>query len=172
MKNKKTASFYVAYIIAVIVFGLGAVYYEIYINSEPVLTVTPGQPIKPPTIMASTTAPQPLSLIVVRTLVDQEHGLGDRSSLPMNEGMLFVFPTASNYGIWMKDMQFSIDIISLDSYFNVVHVEPSVSPQTYPTIFYSPSNTRYIIETNAGYAAQNNIKVGDILDFAREAVNK
>ena len=86
--------------------------------------------------------------------------------------MLFVFNTPASYGIWMKDMLFPIDIISLDDHFSIVHIEHNVSPATYPNVFYSPSSTRYIIETNAQYANANDLHEGEVLDFARQAVNK
>ena len=162
---------YVSYVLVVCALGIGLFFYEIHINSEPLLQVT-SEEVASSTPVTQHPSIEPLSLIVVRTDADKERGLGGRTSLPVNEGMIFSFDTPSSYGIWMKDMQFSIDIISLDANFSVVHVESAVSPQTYPRVFFSPSTTKYIIEANAGYAQKNNVKVGDVLDFGRIAVNK
>jgi uncharacterized membrane protein (UPF0127 family) len=166
-KNKKLSSrSYLVYVLGAFVLGCVLFLYEVHLNSAPLLRTTSGLTQN----QVHNEAIAPLSLIVVRTEADQERGLGDRASLPADEGMLFVFDKPSDYGIWMKDMQFSIDIISLDANFSVVHVEPDVSPATYPSIFFSPPSTKYIIETNAGYAEKNNIKVGSVLDSARKAV--
>ena len=155
---------YYWYVIGVCSLGAVLFCYEMYVNSSPLLTSS--------TVEQNTIVTQPLSLIVARTQAAKEHGLGGRSSLPVDTGMLFVFDRAANYGIWMKDMLFSIDIISLDANFVVTHLESHVASSTYPTIFYSPATTKYIIETNAGYVIKNNVKVGDVLDFAKKAVNK
>ena len=113
-----------------------------------------------------------LNIIVSRTEAQKELGLGNRASLPADEGMLFVFDHPSAYGFWMKDMSFPIDIISLDSNFVVTHIESNVSPASYPKVFYSPQDTLYVLETNAGYAENNNLKVEDALDFLKNSVNK
>ncbi len=173
-RNKLGPHAYLGYVLVACVVGAGLFFYELHVNNEPLLQVSPAHAVETAPMSAhfpKNQAISPLSLIVVRTLADQERGLGDRASLPADEGMLFVFATSSDYGIWMKDMQFSIDIISLDKNFSVTHVEPDVSPDTYPNVFFSPSTTQYIIETNAGWAQKNNIQVGDTFDFAREAVN-
>ncbi|MEI6057382.1 MAG: DUF192 domain-containing protein [bacterium] len=160
-ENHKEFKYY-WYVIGVCSLGAVLFCYEMYVNSSPLLTSS--------AVEQKNVVSQPLSLIVVRTQAAKEHGLGGRSSLPVDTGMLFVFDRAANYGIWMKDMLFSIDIISLDADFTVSHVESNVATSTYPAIFYSPSSTKYIIETNAGYARKNNVKVGDVLDFAKKAV--
>ena len=178
---------YLGYVLGVFVLGGVIFVYEMNVDSEPLLQVsspastsvstsTPAaisvsSATSTPIVTPKTASIQPLSLIVVRTDADKERGLGGRASLPANQGMLFVFDQPASEGIWMKDMQFSIDIISLDAHFAVVHIESNVSPLTYPKAFVSPLSTKYIIESNAGYAQKNNIKVGDVLDFARVAVN-
>ena len=160
---------YASYVLGVFAFGALLFFYEIHLSNEALLIETPAPSLQND-VSSSTGALSPLSLIVVRSEADKEHGLGDRASLPANTGMLFVFSQPSAYGIWMKDMQFSIDIISLDENFSVVHVEPNVSSSTYPKVFYSPATTKYIIETNAGWAQKNNVKVGDVIDSAKKAV--
>src|ERR1700685_2161892 len=45
-------------------------------------------------------------LEVAQTEVVQEKGLGDRASLPADQGMLFVFVGQATRCFWMKDMQF------------------------------------------------------------------
>ena len=113
----------------------------------------------------------PISVFVVRTQADQELGLGERASLPPSQGMLFVFKEPDLYGIWMKDMQFPIDIIWLDANFRIVTIETNVSPDTYPKVFYPAQNSSYVLETNANFSVKNNWRVGQSLLFLKQAVN-
>lgn len=50
---------------------------------------------------------------IALTEADRTRGLSFRSTLNRQSGLLFLFPTPSHYGFWMKDMQFPIDIIFL-----------------------------------------------------------
>ncbi len=60
---------------------------------------------------------------VVTTQAAQAQGLGGRSDVPENYGMLFVFPTDQRVGFWMKDMQVPIDIIWLSDTGAVLGIE-------------------------------------------------
>lgn len=91
----------------------------------------------------------------------REKGLSGRESLGENEGMLFVFDEPGRYGFWMKDMNFPIDIIWIDSERTVVEVTKEVAPDTFPKTFYSQKTVRYIVETKAGFTRENNVQPGD-----------
>jgi uncharacterized membrane protein (UPF0127 family) len=74
---------------------------------------------------------------------------------------VFIFDTAEKWSFWMKDMNYPIDIFWLDENGVVVHIEESVSPDTYPTqSFVPPVPALYVIETKAGFAQENNIMIG------------
>ena len=102
----------------------------------------------------------PLKVAIVNTPETREKGLSGLENLPQNHGLLFVFPENERYGIWMKDMLFSIDILWLNENMRVVHLKENVSPDTFPEIFYPPTNARYVLETNTGFAARHGITEG------------
>lgn len=89
---------------------------------------------------------------IVTDPIEQERGLGGRTNIPANYGMLFVFPKDGNYGFWMKDMLAPIDIIWLSDSGTILGIEDSVAPSTYPSVFYPPHPVRYVLETRAGEA--------------------
>ncbi len=92
-----------------------------------------------------------LEVEVADTDADRTLGLSGRNELPRDRGMLFVFPTSGNHGIWMKDMNFPIDIIWLDEEKKVVHIEREVRPETFPYVFYPTVPAKYVLEVaNAG----------------------
>jgi uncharacterized membrane protein (UPF0127 family) len=97
----------------------------------------------------------------------REQGLSGRASLPEGQGMLFVFDSDGLWGIWMKDMQFSLDILWVDANGTVITVAANVSPSTYtktpPEIFYPAAPARYVVELPAGFAAARGIKAGSVV---------
>ncbi len=94
-------------------------------------------------------------------------GLSGRAPLKENEGMIFIFDKPEKEGFWMKDMNFPIDIIWIDENLTVNHLEKSVSPSTYPNIFYPPTPSKYVLEVLAGQAEEMGLKVGDKVQFYR-----
>jgi uncharacterized protein len=89
-------------------------------------------------------------------------GLSHRTSLGNKNGMLFVFDVPAKYGIWMKGMKFSIDIIWLDSEWRVVEIAHNIDPDTYPTVFKPEKDSLYVLETPSGMADQYGISSGSI----------
>jgi len=90
--------------------------------------------------------------------------------LAENEGMLFIFENEGYFGIWMKDMNFPIDIAWLDKDKKIISIEKNVDPETYPKVFYAQKNdlpilSLYVLETSAGFLGKNNIQIGDFVDF-------
>ncbi|HSX29777.1 MAG TPA: DUF192 domain-containing protein [Candidatus Saccharimonadales bacterium] len=93
-------------------------------------------------------------------------GLGGRTSLARNAGMLFAYDqSAPNRCFWMRGMRFPLDIMWLDTYKRVVHVEQGLSPKTYPKEFCAPQTSQYVIELNAGEVHRSHIGIGQTLSF-------
>lgn len=65
---------------------------------------------------------------VVSTESAREKGLGGRSGIGADEGMLFVFERPGLHGFWMKDMHFPIDIVWMADG-KIVSIEENVDPQ-------------------------------------------
>lgn len=111
-----------------------------------------------------------VSAEVANTREKRQKGLGGRENLPISEGMLFVFDKSDEYGIWMKDMKFPIDIIWLDKDKKVVdlvssaEIEPGKDDEELKK--YTPkTESLYILEINAGLLGANNIQIGDQVEF-------
>ena len=108
------------------------------------------------------------SVEVVSTKPALERGLSGHKPLLDNQGMLFVFQKPDNYGFWMKNMFFPIDIIWIGADWKVVHMEKSVSASTYPKIFFPNSPAQYVLEVNSGISDAINLKVGDTAKFVKK----
>jgi uncharacterized protein len=101
-----------------------------------------------------------LPVEVAATEEARNRGLSGRGSLTEGSGMLFVFEVDNYWGIWMKDMRFSIDIVWLAKDGTIVTVAPEVSPATFPRSFLPQAPARYVLELPAGAAAHYGIAEG------------
>ena len=94
-------------------------------------------------------------------------GLSGTESLAPDKGMLFVFEREGNWGIWMKDMNYPIDIIWLDDDKRVVHMVENASPESYPETTFRPERpARYVVELAAGGIADASVSIGDQATFS------
>tara|TARA_B100001179_G_scaffold232730_1_gene226842 strand:+ start:5973 stop:6476 length:504 start_codon:yes stop_codon:yes gene_type:complete len=103
----------------------------------------------------------PLKTQLAESFIERATGLSDHESLNQDEAMLFVFETDNQHSFWMKDMDFAIDIIWLNQNKEIIFIEDSVSPDTYPESFAPDTAARYVVEVAAGFVQQNMISVGD-----------
>jgi uncharacterized protein len=99
------------------------------------------------------------------TVADSEQervrGLSGLRSIGAREGLLMVFEKADYHAIWMKDMNFPIDIIWIGDDLTIVDINEAVSPATYPSIYEPKTPARMALEVNARFAATYRIRVGD-----------
>ena len=61
-----------------------------------------------------------IAVEVAATAETRSKGLSGRGSLEEGTGMLFIFDSPAQYGFWMKDMNFAIDIVWIDEKFHIV----------------------------------------------------
>lgn len=113
-----------------------------------------------------TVQPLPRHIEVADTPQKRVQGLSGREVVEDDYGMLFIFDVEGRSGFWMKDMRVPIDIIWISAQGTIVHIEHSLSPDTYPEIFTPPYPARYVLETKAGYARTHNWTYGTKLDLA------
>lgn len=106
-----------------------------------------------------------IDIDVAKTDTDREKGLSGREKLAENEGLLFIFEEEGDYGFWMKNMNFPIDIAWLDRNKKIIHIEKNILPETYPKTFSSPEKSLYVLETVAGFFENSKIKIGDFAEF-------
>lgn len=131
------------------------------LKSKPV-TVVKGVSYDTTQVVLQTTL---YTLEIADTDTLRERGLSYRTRLAPHTGMLFVFDAPALLKFWMKDMNFPLDIIWLNEDKKIVHIEHSLSPDTYPQSFGPDIPTQYVIELNAGEAKKANLSVDTVVDF-------
>lgn len=102
---------------------------------------------------------------VADSMAERIQGLSETPALPLDVVKLFVFGSGGEQAIWMKDMEYALDIIWADKEGKIVHIEKNIAPETYPKSFSSPTPAWYVIEANAGFVASSSIKLGDDLEI-------
>lgn len=88
---------------------------------------------------------------VAKTEEERAKGLSGSSSLGNGNAMLLVFDHEQEWGIWMKDMKYPIDIVWLNKDKKVVHIVKNAPPESYPfESFVNKKPAKYVLELPAG----------------------
>ncbi len=96
---------------------------------------------------------------LVRTPEKQAQGLGSRTKIRENEGMIFEFEKSAKHPFWMKDMEFDLDILWIKEG-KIVYIAKNVSHESLEII--NPQITAdKVLEINSGLSDKYNLKIGD-----------
>lgn len=109
-------------------------------------------------------------LILAKTDEEKVTGLSGRDNLADDQGMLFIFQEKGDYGFWMKNMKFPIDIIYIDENKVVTIVEnapaPTENQDPSSLPIYKPgAPVNYVLELSAGQSKEAGVKEGDTIEF-------
>ncbi len=104
---------------------------------------------------------------VLTTNADLQKGLSGTSNIASDAAMLFVFDGNTIPVMWMKDMNYPIDMVWVDGG-KVVHIEQNVQPSSYDSKdpdksvrYRSDGPARYVIELKSGIVKEVGLKLGD-----------
>ncbi|QQG40968.1 MAG: DUF192 domain-containing protein [Candidatus Levyibacteriota bacterium] len=103
------------------------------------------------------------SLLIAKTPQEKEIGLSEKTSIPQDSGMIFVFDTPDTYPFWMKNMKFPIDIIYINQNKIITifeNTKPLASPDETPQILRPDEPADKVLEINAGLSQKFGIKKG------------
>lgn len=106
-----------------------------------------------------------IPVTIANTDQSRQQGLSGTPSLPPANGMFFIFDTPSTYGFWMKDMQYPLDMIWMDSNMNIVTITTHATVDSYPKIFYPTAPAQYVLEVNDGFSTRHGLQVGQHFSF-------
>ena len=104
---------------------------------------------------------------LAQTQDEQALGLMFREEMADDAGMLFIFPVESMRAFWMKNTRIPLDIFYFDEELRLVSVSENARPcktrrcPSYP----SKGPAKYVLELNAGKAAELGVQSGDLLEL-------
>jgi len=93
-------------------------------------------------------------------------GLAGTKDINPDEALLMAFPSDGMWEIWMKDMNFPIDVVWLDKDRKVTTTVKNIPFDESTKVKHQPKTpARYIIELPAGTVDEEVIKIGDVAVF-------
>ncbi|MFA4941764.1 MAG: DUF192 domain-containing protein [Patescibacteria group bacterium] len=99
---------------------------------------------------------------IAKTNLEQYWGLSGRKNICPDCGMLFVSGNKRERNFVMRDMMFPLDIVWIDNE-KIIKIDRDLQPESSSnlTSYESGKPVDYVLEVNAGFCANNNIKIGD-----------
>ncbi|WP_017942826.1 MULTISPECIES: DUF192 domain-containing protein [unclassified Thioalkalivibrio] len=102
---------------------------------------------------------QTLSIEIAATERSRRIGLMHRDHLPEDHGMLFIWPRAAQYGMWMQNTRIPLDVAFIDADFTITNIA-SMTPHS-TRIHEAKRPVPYALEVNAGWFAMHGVEAGD-----------
>lgn len=93
-------------------------------------------------------------------------GLMERTSLPEQSGMLFIFEDEMMRSFWMANTPLSLDILFVDADSQIVTIRKYTRPMS-PQSVESTAPSRFVVEVPAGFSDTNGILEGDYITWRR-----
>lgn len=108
-----------------------------------------------------------LNIEIADDAYQTETGLMYRKSMPDNHAMLFIFDDEVTRAFYMKNTEFALDIIFINSKKEIVSIQKNAKPFD-PTSLPSNALSKYVLEVNAGLADHWQLEHGDRIEFERK----
>ena len=101
------------------------------------------------------------------TQYERSVGLMYRDKLEESSGMLFILPSDTKSSFWMKNVEFPLDIIFINSESEIVSISPNSQPCVTEVCeqYSSEYPYRYVLEVNGGLIERYKIGVGDLVEL-------
>ena len=109
-----------------------------------------------------------ISVEIADTYEERGRGLMCRSSLESNSGMIFIFPEEQQLSFWMKNTLIPLDIIFINSEYEVVSIHKNTTPLNDQKTYQSNLPAQYALELKAGASAENDLQIGDTIIFINQ----
>ncbi|MCF6308668.1 MAG: DUF192 domain-containing protein [Flavobacteriaceae bacterium] len=107
-----------------------------------------------------------LDLEIAETEYETQTGLMYRHSMEDNQSMLFIFKKEQPRSFYMKNTEFSLDIIYINSKKTIVSIQKNAKPFD-KTSLPSTIPVLYVLEVNAGLSEKWGLEVGDYIEWTR-----
>jgi uncharacterized membrane protein (UPF0127 family) len=101
---------------------------------------------------------------VADTPAKRELGLQYRRDLPLDRGMIFLFPHEADQTFWMKNTPIPLDMIFIDSQRQIVGVAEEAVPFSLDARSVGRAS-RFVLEINGGLSKRYGIKPGNSVRF-------
>ena len=100
------------------------------------------------------------------TEYETQIGLMYRHSMEDHQSMFFIFDKDEPRGFYMKNTEFPLDIIFINSKNEIVSIQKNAKPFDQSTL-QSGSPAKYVLEINAGLSDTWGLEAGDLIEWNR-----
>ncbi|MCZ6595765.1 MAG: DUF192 domain-containing protein [Bacteroidetes bacterium] len=107
-----------------------------------------------------------LDIEFATTEYETQTGLMYRRSMQNDRGMLFVFENEIRRSFYMKNTEFALDIIFVNSDHEIVSIQKNAKPFDKSSLP-SDAPAKYVLEINAGLSDQWGLEAGDLIEFSK-----
>ena len=107
-----------------------------------------------------------ISAYVAHTRQQRAQGLMYVSDMPLEEGMIFLYPEAARISMWMKNTMIPLDMLFLSGDGRVTKIAAHTEPLSEKMIE-SEADVTAVLELNGGAAEYFGIAPGDVISFFR-----
>lgn len=97
---------------------------------------------------------------------ETQTGLMYRSSMKQQHGMLFIFPDEAMHSFYMKNTQFSLDLIYIKEDMTIGSFQENAEPFNENGLS-SKVPVKYVFEVNAGLVQKWELAIGDRVEFKK-----
>ncbi len=104
-----------------------------------------------------------INVEIADTVDRRTRGLMFRTSMPENEGMLFIFEQSEPLGFWMRNTKIPLAIAFITTDLTIINIEemvPASDIDQDPPQYYSKGPALYALEMNKGWFDRNKFKAG------------
>ena len=106
-----------------------------------------------------------LNLEIAESEYETQTGLMYRHSMEDNQAMLFIFEVEQPRSFYMKNTEFSIDIIFINSKKEIVNIQKNAKPYDKSSLP-SEGPIKYVLEINAGLSDTWELEKGDLIEWS------
>jgi uncharacterized membrane protein (UPF0127 family) len=108
---------------------------------------------------------------IAETSEEQSVGLMNRDQLTYDQGMFFIFNKPGIQLMWMKNVNFPLDMIFIDTRQLILNIEANTEPRT-STLYESKGLCKYVVEVLGGFCEKFKVDKGQKIEFIRNTSNK
>lgn len=109
---------------------------------------------------AGDSEPVSFEIALANTPDTLSRGLMMVEKMPVNAGMLFIFPHSGEVSFWMKNTLIPLDMLFIDETGYVAKIHENAIPHD-TTSIRSGGEVRYVLEINGGLSEALDLSVGD-----------
>lgn len=103
-----------------------------------------------------------LTAEVALTREQQRKGMMFRPTIGENEAMLFVFPTASEQGFWMKNTSVPLSVAYIDPRGTILEIY-DLEPHHTEAVESKSDNIQFVLEVKRGWFERHKIREGTVI---------